>query len=210
MVFKVKRNTDGSISQYKARLVAKGFHQAADIDYSETFIRVVKPITIRVLFTLTLANGWDLPQIDINNAFLHDLLHETIFMEQPIGFTNPGSGQLVCKLKKALYGLKQSPRAWFEWLSTFLIQLGFIGFKADPSLFFRFQGGHRCNILIYVDDIVLTGSSNIEIQTLISALHSKFSLKDLGKLSYFLGIEVFYPTTDSIFLSQSKYVTDLL
>lgn len=85
-VFKIKRDSDGSVSRYKARLVAEGFHQTTNIDYSETFSLVAKLITIRVLFTLTIAKGWDLHQIDINNAFLHELLNETVFMKQPIGF----------------------------------------------------------------------------------------------------------------------------
>lgn len=75
-VFKIKRNSDGSVARYKARLVAQGFHQQADLDYTETFSPVVKPTTIRVLFTLGLANGWCLRQVDINNAFLHGLLTE--------------------------------------------------------------------------------------------------------------------------------------
>lgn len=109
--------------------VAKSFHQTVDIDYSETFSPVFEPITIRVLFTLALANDWEPRQIDINNAFLHGLLNEIVIMEQPIGFIDSGSKHLVCRLRKALYGLKQAPRAWFERLSNFLITLGFIGSK---------------------------------------------------------------------------------
>lgn len=75
-VFKIKSHSDGSVALYKARLVAQGFHQEAGLDYTETFSLVVKPITNRILFTLALENGWQLRQVDINNAFLHGDLEE--------------------------------------------------------------------------------------------------------------------------------------
>lgn len=77
-VFKIKRNSHGSIAQYKARLVTKGFHQSTDIDYTGTYSPIVKPVTIRVLLTLALAHNWTICQVDINNAFLHGLLNETV------------------------------------------------------------------------------------------------------------------------------------
>lgn len=132
-VFKIKRNSDGSISRYKARLVAKGFHQVADIDYSETFSPVIKPVTIRVLLTLALANNWVIRQLDINNAFLHGLLTKEVLMEQPCDFcvSQSTTAPLVCKLKKTLYGLKQAPRAWSDRLKDFLFSVGFTNSKAD-------------------------------------------------------------------------------
>lgn len=205
-VFKIKRNFDGSISRYKASLVAKGFHQVADADYTETFSPVVKPVTIRVLLTYTLANGWSIHQLDIHNAFLHGVLHEDVFMEQPHGFATSTDIPLVCKLHKALYGL----RAWFERLSTFLLSIGFQSSRADPSLLFRRRGTSQSYILIYVDDIVVTGSSVAKITNIITLLHKQFALKNLGILSYFLGIEVSYPKQGGLFLSQAKYITDLL
>lgn len=210
-VFKIKRNSDGSIARYKARLVAKGFHQTADIDYTETFSPVVKPITIRVLLTLALYHGWTIRQVDINNAFLHGVLTESVFMEQPDGFQVPSASPgLACHLKKAIYGLKQAPRAWYDQLSIFLKSLGFTTSRADTSLMVRLSSAHCCYVLIYVDDIIIMGSSSVAISTLISDLHRKFALKDLGPLSYFLGVEVFMPPSGGMFLSQKKYILDLL
>lgn len=114
-------------------------------------------------------------------------------MEQPTSFMASDSRHLVCKLRKALNGLKQAPHAWFERLSSYLITLGFVRSKADPSLVFRIKDDNYCYVLIYVDDIILTSNSSTDIQNLINLLHNKFSLKDLGKLSYFLGIKVSYP-----------------
>ena len=110
-VFRVKHNSDGSVSKYKARLVPKGFHQQPGFDFKETFSPVVKPITIRTILTLATSFHWDLQQIDINNAFLNGKLEKTVYMQQPPGFEHDSN--LVCKLNKALYGLKKAPRAWF-------------------------------------------------------------------------------------------------
>ncbi|TXG50620.1 hypothetical protein EZV62_023144 [Acer yangbiense] len=105
-VYRVKYNPDGSILKYKARLVAKGFHQTPDLDFFDTYSPVIKASTIRVVFTLAVSNGWDIQQVDINNAFLNGELKELVFMQQPEGFIDQSHPSYVCKLEKALYGLK--------------------------------------------------------------------------------------------------------
>ncbi|KAK9912325.1 hypothetical protein M0R45_036193 [Rubus argutus] len=129
-------------------------------------------------------------------------------MTQPPGFEDPIRPHYVCKLHKSLYGLKQAPRAWYEELYHHLLSLGFIASIANTSLFYKFDNLITF-LLVYVDDIVLTGSNPHYCQYLISQLSTKFSMKDLGPFSFFLGIEV-TRTPSALYLSQAKYIHDLL
>jgi hypothetical protein len=112
-------------------------------------------------------------------------------MVQPPGFINPNYPQHVCKLHKALYGLKQAPCVWFSRLSETLIQLGFTASKADSSLFIYSSKAVTMYLLIYVNDIILTGSIPAAITELLQLLSVDFAVKDLGDLHYFIGVEVF-------------------
>jgi hypothetical protein len=109
-VLKIKRKADESIDSYKGRLVAKGFKQQYGIDYEDTFSLVVKIATVRLVLSLAVARGWCLRQLDVQNAFLHGILEEEVYMKQPPGFENSNASHLVCKLDKAIYGLKQAPQ----------------------------------------------------------------------------------------------------
>ncbi|KAH9745091.1 retrovirus-related pol polyprotein from transposon RE1 [Citrus sinensis] len=180
-VFRVKSNTDGSLAKYKARLVAKGFQQIEGVNYSETFSPVVKAATVRVVLSLAVMNQWQIRQVDVNNVFLNGDLIEEVYMSQPEGFIDSKRPDFVCKLHKALYGLKQAPRAWFDKLRNSLMQWGFENSKSNYD----------------------------ELEDFIKLFSSAFALKDLGKLSYFLGIEVLCDL-GSVYLSQRKYIRDLL
>ena len=130
-------------------------------------------------------------------------------MSQPEGFLSSQNPSYVCKLNKALYGLKQAPRAWFDKLKNALVQWGFHNSKSDSSLFIYKQKEDVLFVLVYVDDILITGSSQALITRVMTDLHQKFALKTLGSISYFLGFEA-YRDCNGIFLSQHKYVLDLL
>jgi histone deacetylase 1/2 len=208
-VFKVKRKADGSIERYKGRSVAKGYKQRYGIDYEDTFSPVVKIATMRLVLSIAVSKGWCLRQLDVQNAFLHGVLEEEVYMRQPLGFENANKPHHVCKLNKALYGLKQAPRAWYAKLSTKLCGLGFKASKSDTSLFIYSKNGVTIFMLIYVDDIIVTSSSQEVVTALLKDLRSEFALKDLGELSYFLGIQV-TPIQGGILLKQEKYATDIL
>ncbi|KAH9697911.1 retrovirus-related pol polyprotein from transposon RE1 [Citrus sinensis] len=184
-VFTLKCNADGSVERYKARLVAKGFTQTYGIDYQETFAPVAKINSIRVLISLAVHSDWNLYQLDVKNTFLNGELEEEVFMDLPPGFEGNHGSSKVCKLHKSLYGLKQSPRAWFECFGKLAV------------------------LIVYVDDIILTGDDLVEICRLKKVLARDFEIKDLGNLKYFLGME-FARSKDGIVVSQRKYVLDLL
>lgn len=208
-VYTVKCKPDGSIDRYKARLVAKGFTQTYGIDYQETFAPVAKINTIRVLISLAANFGWPLQQYDVKNAFLHGDLQEEVYMTLPPGYDAQNCSNVVCKLQKALYGLKQSPRAWFGRFRLAMKKYGYEQSNADHTLFLKRVGDKLTALIIYVDDMVVTGNDIEEINKLKNYLSSEFDMKDLGGLKYFLGIEV-VRSEQGIFLSQRKYVLDLL
>ncbi|WVZ95460.1 hypothetical protein U9M48_041223, partial [Paspalum notatum var. saurae] len=208
-VFKIKKKSDGSIDRYKARLVAKGFKQQYGIDYEDTFSPVVKIATVRLVLSIDVSKGWTLRQLDVQNAFLHGILEEEVYMRQPPGFESADAPHLVCRLDKAIYGLKQAPRAWYAKLSSKLIDLGFKSSKSDASLFIYQRSGVVIYMLVYVDDIIVTSSSSEAVTALLSDLKKDFALIDLGDLHYFLGIEV-QRDHDSLLLSQEKYAQEIL
>ncbi|KAM1659561.1 hypothetical protein COP2_002715 [Malus domestica] len=166
-VFRIKRKPDGSIDRYKAWLVAKGFHQQEGLDYTETFSPVAKPVTIRLLLTLAAQFDWFLHQLDVSNAFLHGTLSESVFMQQPPGFADSTKPHHVCQLHKSLYGLKQAPRAWYDKLHAALASLGFVGSQSDHSLFVK-KDKALVFVLVYVDDILVTGPSSVACQHVIT------------------------------------------
>lgn len=208
-IYKIKRNSDGSVTRYKARLVANGNQQAEGIDFTETFSPVIKQPTVRIVLSLAVHHGWSIRQLDVTNAFLHGVIDEEVYMRQPLGYKDPDHPHFVCKLHKALYCLRQAPRAWFSMFSSFLVQQGFLHSQADASLFTKKTDTGITLVLVYVDDILVTGSDSAYISDLIIALSQKFVMKDLGSLKYFFGIEVLKHGS-SIILSQTKYATDLL
>ena len=123
-------------------------------------------------------------------------------MQPPPGYTKASSGQ-VCKLKRSLYGLRQASRQWNLELTKFLVKFGFVQFKLDYSMFTMHTESAFTIVVAYVDDLLIAGNNLSAIQHLKDALHQAFTIKDLGALRYFLGIEV---TRDSfgILLNQRK------
>ncbi|KAJ9671119.1 hypothetical protein PVL29_027218 [Vitis rotundifolia] len=208
-VFAVKVNPDGSVARLKVRLVTRGYAQTYGVDYSDTFSPVAKLNSVRLFISIAASQQWMIHQLDIKNAFLHGDLEEEVYMEQPPGFVAQGEyGKVFC-LKKALYGLKQSPRAWFGKFSKAIQAFGMNKSKKDHSVFYKKSAAGIILLLVYVNDIVITGNDHAGISDLKAFMHSKFHTKDLGELKYFLGIEV-SRSKKGMFLSQRKYVLDLL
>jgi hypothetical protein len=180
-VYKVKTRSDGSLERYKARLVARGFQQEYGRDYEETFAPVAHMTTVRTLLAVASIRQWSISQLDVKNAFLNGELREEVYMQPPPGYFVPDG--LVCRLRCSLYGLKQAPRTWFERFSYVVIDAGFKPSDHDPAPFVHTSPRGRTLLLLYVDDMIITGDdSQLEITS----------------------------TSDGIFLSQEKYTQDLL
>ena len=197
-VYKIKTKADGSVEQYTARLVAKGFTQEYGIDYEETFAHVARLTSVRYPIAVAAVRRWPLYQMDVKNAFLNEDLHEEVYMQPPPGY--PHSGSQVCRLRRALYGLKQAPRAWFEKFSSIVAQQDFTSSPHDTALFVRRSSAGITLILLYIDDMIITGDDSAGIHSLQHFLSQHFEMKYLGTLSYFLGLEV-TSSSDGYYLS---------
>ncbi|CAN1180130.1 Copia protein, partial [Linum perenne] len=173
-VFTIKCKADGSVERYKARLVAKGFTQTHGVDYTETFAPVAKMNSVRILLSVAVNLDWPLYQLDVKNAFLNGTLDEEVYMSLPPGFEKQlgeGSSNGVCYLQKSLYGLKQSPRAWFERFGKAIARFGYTQSQTDHTMFFKhFDHGKMVVLIVYVDDIIVTGNDAGRIQELKNKL----------------------------------------
>jgi len=165
---------------------------------------------IRIFFAMAAIRHWPLHQLDIKTAFLHGDLEETVYMEQPPGFVAQGESGMVCKLHRSLYGLKQSQRAWFGKFSFIVQNFGLRRNERDHSVFYSHTSSRKCiYLIVYVDDIVITGKDIVGISQLKEHLCRRFQTKDLGNLKYFLDIEV-AQSKHGVVISQRKYVLDIL
>lgn len=172
----------------KARLVVKGYAQHYGIDYEETFAPTSRMTTIRTVVALAIHLGWKVHQSDVITAFLNDDLHEEVYVTQLPGFAIKGQEHKVCCLQKALYGLKQASRAWYAKIHRHLIALGFQCNPIENTLYVRKDGDDLIVLVLYVDDMLLTGSCELKIDPLKTNLQQDFEVTHIGHLSYYLGI----------------------
>jgi transposase InsO family protein len=210
-VYKVKRLADGSIEKYKARYVARGFSQVPGLDYKETYAPTARPETIRLIFALTAQLDCVLEQMDVKSAYLHSAIDEEVYLDQPKGFEEVGNDgtKLVCRLKKSIYGLKQAGHNWNRNLNSWLVSQGFNRSESDRCLYCRREGSEFEYVVIWVDDIVICGSSKGRVDDLKKEFSKAFKMEDKGQLHWFLGMEI-TRKKDVVEVRQKQYVNNML
>lgn len=208
-IYKVKRDAIGSIVKNKARLVAKGYSQEYGIDFEEIYAPVTKLETVRILLALAAHNGWQVHHMDVKTAFLNGEILEEVYVMQPEGFEKRGQELKVYKLLKALDGLRQAPRAWYEKLNKCLVSLGFQKCPYEHAVYTRKSKGDTIIVGVYVDDLLITGTGVNFIEDFKNEMNTKFDMSDLGKLTYYLGLEV-EQGNGFIELKQSAYARKIL
>jgi hypothetical protein len=207
-IYKIKHGADGSIEKHKAIFVDRGFSQKEGIDYEEFFSLVARYTSIKTIISLATKMKWKLHQMDAKTNFLNGVIEEYIYIEKPQGFEVEYRKTHVWRLKKALYSLKQAPRAWYGRIDSFLTSLGFTKSKVDPNLYFKVMNDEPVILLLYVDDLLLTGEENL-ITDCKKNLTVEFEMKYLGLMHYLLGLE-FWKSPEKIFLNQGKYSVEIL
>jgi hypothetical protein len=187
-VYKVKTRSDGSLECCKARLVARGFQQEQGRDYDETFAHVAHMTTIHTLIAVASVWKWSISQLNVKNAFLNDELREDVYMHPPPGYSIPKG--MVCHLRRSLYGLKQAPRAWFQRFAYVVTAAGFSVSAHDPTFFVHVSPRGWTLLLLYVDDMIITGDDPEYIAFVTARLSDQFLMFDLSLLRCFLRIEI--------------------
>ncbi|GJV78985.1 putative ribonuclease H-like domain-containing protein [Tanacetum coccineum] len=208
-VFRNKKDERGIMIKNKARLVAQGYTQEEGIDYNEVFSPVARIEAIRLFLAYASYKDFMVYQMDVKSAFLYGKIEEEVYVCQPPGFEDPDFLDRVYKVEKALYGLHQAPRAWYETLSTYLLDYGFKRGKIDKTLFIRRYKGDILLVQVYVDDIIFGSTKKSLCTEFEKMMHKKFQMSSMGELTFFLGLQV-KQKEDGIFISQDKYVTEIL
>ncbi|GJZ31662.1 putative ribonuclease H-like domain-containing protein [Tanacetum coccineum] len=208
-ILKNKRDARGIVVQNKARLVAQGHRQEEGIDYDEVFAPVAQIEAIRLFLAFASYMGFMVYQMDVKSAFLYGEIDEEVYVTQPKGFEDPFYPKHVYRVVKALYGLHQAPRAWYARLSTFLLKHNYRRGTIDKTLFIKKNSRDIILVQVYVDDIIF-GSTNKAWCTEFEVLmKGEFEMSAMGELTFFLGLQV-KQKPDGIFISQDKYVQDML
>jgi hypothetical protein len=182
-VYKIKHAVDRSMDKYKARFVARGFSQKEGEDYDETFSLVARYTSIRAIMSLVASMGWSLHHMDVKTTFLNGAIEEEVYIEKPQGFEVHSIDTHVYRLKKDMYGLKQAPRAWYARTDSYLVIPGFSKSHADPNLYYKVMNNAPVILLLYVDNLFLTGADSLITQCK-KELASKFDMKYLGLMHH--------------------------
>ncbi|GKB08163.1 putative ribonuclease H-like domain-containing protein [Tanacetum coccineum] len=185
------------------------YTQEEGIDYDEVFALVARIEVIRLFLAIASFKEFMVYQMDVKSAFLYSKIEEEVNVCQPIGFEDPDFPNRIYKVEKALYGLHQAPRAWYKTLSTYLLENQFQRGQLDKTLSIRRDQGDILIVQVYVDDIIFESTKKKLCTEFEKMMHKKFQMSSMGELTFFLGLQV-KQKEDGIFISQYKYVTEIL
>ncbi|GJW25733.1 putative ribonuclease H-like domain-containing protein [Tanacetum coccineum] len=208
-VYRNKKDERGIVVRNKARLVAQGYKQEEGIDYDEVFAPVARIEAIRLFLAYASFMNFVVYQMDVKSAFLYGTIEEEVYVSQPPGFVDPEFPNKVYKVEKALYGLHQAPRAWYETLSTYLLDNGFYRGQIDKTLFIKRVKDDILLVQVYVDDIIFGSTKKSLCTDFEQIMHKRFQMSSMGELTFFLGLQV-KQKEDGIFISQDNYVGKIL
>nr|GEV44254.1 retrovirus-related Pol polyprotein from transposon TNT 1-94 [Tanacetum cinerariifolium] len=208
-LFKNKHDEEKMVFRNKSRLVVRGYRQEEGIDFEESFALVAIMEAIRIFLAYVAHKSFNVFQTDVKTAFLHGTLKEDVYVCQTEGFIDVDHPSHVYKLKNALYGLKQAPRAWYDELSTFLLQMHFFKGTTDPTLFIRRFDDDILVVHVYVDDIIFGSTQPRYTQLFSNLMKSRFKMSMMGEMTSFLGLQV-NQSPCGIFINQSNYVLEIL
>ncbi|GKB85072.1 putative ribonuclease H-like domain-containing protein, partial [Tanacetum coccineum] len=187
-VYRNKKDERGIVVRNKARLVAQGYKQEEGIDYDEVFAPVARVEAIRLFLAFASFMNFPVYQMDVKSAFLYGTIEEEVYVCQPPGFVDPEFPEKVYKVEKALYGLHQAPRAWYETLSTYLLDNGFHRGQIDKTLFIKRLKGDILLVQVYVDDIIFGSTKKSlcdEFEQIMHNSQDKYVGEILEKFSFF-------------------------
>ncbi|GJY23339.1 putative ribonuclease H-like domain-containing protein [Tanacetum coccineum] len=208
-VFRNKKDERGIVVRNKVRLVAQGYTQEEGIDYDEVFAPLARIEAIRLFLAYASFMGFIVYQMDVKSAFLYGTIEEEVYVCQPPGFEDPRFPDKVYKVQKALYGLHQAPRSWYETLSTYLLKNRFRRGAIDKTLFIKKDRGDILLVQVYIDDIIFGSTKKSLCVEFEQMMQKRFQMSSMGELTFFLGLQV-KQKDDGIFISQDKYVADIL
>ena len=198
--------TNKSDGRKKARIVVRGFQQSEILE--DLYSPVARVQTLKLLFSYCCQFGLKIYQLDVETAFLNGYVKSDVFVKQPIGYTDKTNR--VCKLIKALYGLRESPRAWYECFDNYIRSLNFTRSENDYCLYTRNVNDDMIYLILFVDDLLICGKNESELNKIKIKLSEKFAMKDLGIVQTYLGIKINYDhKTGNMTLDQSDYIDSL-
>jgi hypothetical protein len=204
-VYQIEREEHDEILRHKTRWVIREFEQIERLDYTKTFVSMMKSMNYKTMYVIIVVNDWDIEQMNVKTIFLYDKILEDVYVVQFTSFQK--NVNQICKLNKTLYDLKQSSKVWFETLIKFLFSLSYVSFDVKFNVFMK----DDIMIVIYVNDLIFTKLNFAAIFWLKNVLNERFEMSDLNSCIYYFDMMIFRNRRlRQLILNQNIYVEQML